>query len=523
MPKSRANWASRLSVAFGSYLPPKKSWSRKFELVSVPSEISLPIIRHQSPAVYHSGFSMTTVPSFMRDVLLEQKERTRGSSRADVRRFIEQSEMKIISLESQINTLVERRDRERNCLAALRHLNSPIQILPVELLAEIFELAIRNQQPTWRYIKDLLQISQICSDWRQVAHSTPRLWSRPMEIDLRPRRRSDREQVHADVEWEIKNRRIPDEILRTASRWRSLYFPKMTSLPIVSQLAKTGLDNLEALDLGEVDFPESDPPLSFTTSTVPRLRKLHMGIYSDVLPILVPWAQLTHLILRTRFPDITLDILDECVDLLHADVYTPVSDGYLEDVDDISALSHLHTLSIHFLEAEGEVLRFLNYFSAPVLEEIFLDFGHVRRQVWTEADFTKFQSRSPNITQLGLKFCYVASNELMTAMKLTHCDYCFDDALIDALRYKAGAIPLAPHLHNLFLEDIGNNFTEEKLAGMIASRWWNDAELGSRSVPAPVARWTRVQLPLLQNKCATKSVKFVGRIVKRTGILNWRG
>ncbi|KAJ7251150.1 hypothetical protein B0H12DRAFT_994479, partial [Mycena haematopus] len=74
-------------------------------------------------------------------------------------------------LESQINALVELRDRERACVAALRHLISPIHTLPVELLAQIFELAIRDYIP-----KDLFRISQVCSHWRQVSHSTPRLW-----------------------------------------------------------------------------------------------------------------------------------------------------------------------------------------------------------------------------------------------------------------------------------------------------------------------------------------------------------
>ncbi|KAJ7264904.1 hypothetical protein B0H12DRAFT_986153, partial [Mycena haematopus] len=76
----------------------------------------------------------------------------------------------ITSLESQIRALVELRDRERACIAALRHLISPIHTLPVELLAEIFELAIGEDDEA------VFRISQVCSDWRQVAHSTPRLW-----------------------------------------------------------------------------------------------------------------------------------------------------------------------------------------------------------------------------------------------------------------------------------------------------------------------------------------------------------
>ncbi|KAJ7264933.1 hypothetical protein B0H12DRAFT_1011517, partial [Mycena haematopus] len=112
----------------------------------------------------------------MRAVVLEQRERTRKNSKADVERFIEESELKITSLESQISALVELRDRERACVAALRHLLSPIRALPVELLAEIFELMIRDYNYSYAYIQAVFRISQVCSDWRQVAHSTPRLW-----------------------------------------------------------------------------------------------------------------------------------------------------------------------------------------------------------------------------------------------------------------------------------------------------------------------------------------------------------
>ncbi|KAJ7268128.1 hypothetical protein B0H12DRAFT_1002293, partial [Mycena haematopus] len=78
----------------------------------------------------------------------------------------------VTSLESQISALVELRDRERACIAVLRHLISPIRTLPVELLAEIFELSIGVEM----YEKDAFRISHVCSEWRHIAHSTPRLW-----------------------------------------------------------------------------------------------------------------------------------------------------------------------------------------------------------------------------------------------------------------------------------------------------------------------------------------------------------
>ncbi|KAF7363812.1 hypothetical protein MSAN_01039100 [Mycena sanguinolenta] len=271
--------------------------------------------------------------------LLEQKERTKNSSRADIQRFIEQSELQIISLESQITALVELCDRERICIAALRHLHSPIHILPIELLVEIFELTFRE----YTHIKDVFRISQVCSDWRQVTRSTPQLWARPIHLD--PRNNQDRRGsnlLHADdlkawllrsaplavpvslvLDYESADHGISDEVLTTAPRWRSLHLdgPFYTSMPFLSRLAQAKLENLEELvplrfskDVDLAAFP------SFTS--VPRLKKLFMQIHSKALPILLPWAQLIDLTLVSDFLRLTLDILAQCTELTRATIHT---------------------------------------------------------------------------------------------------------------------------------------------------------------------------------------------------------
>ncbi|KAF7363553.1 hypothetical protein MSAN_01011900 [Mycena sanguinolenta] len=241
----------------------------------------------------------------MSAVLLEQKERIRKNSKADVERFIEESESKISSFErkqSQIN-VVELRDSRRigPRVATLRHLLSPIYTLSAESLSEIFELSIGNQ----KHIKDVLRISQVCSDWRQFAQSTPQLWTRPMEMDLRKCRSND---VEGYIAWILRaapltmpvsllpdasiTRHTLDGILKTAPRWRSLQL----------------LDNLKELDLAG-DFNEDEPTAFPSFSAVPRLRKLYMIIYSTPLPIILSCTQLTNLTFGTHFPNIAFNIL----------------------------------------------------------------------------------------------------------------------------------------------------------------------------------------------------------------------
>ncbi|KAJ7727359.1 hypothetical protein B0H16DRAFT_1210998, partial [Mycena metata] len=123
-----------------------------------------------------------------------------------IRRLIAGSEIRLASLESKIaelesaaapmeddstlksveceaplaSSLLEQRDRERITAAVLRHLVAPIRTLPVELFAEIFSLTIRDEsdflyKPT--HFQDAYRVSHVCSEWRQIALSTPQLWT----------------------------------------------------------------------------------------------------------------------------------------------------------------------------------------------------------------------------------------------------------------------------------------------------------------------------------------------------------
>ncbi|KAJ6466204.1 hypothetical protein C8R45DRAFT_483340 [Mycena sanguinolenta] len=196
---------------------------------------------------------MTTAPVF-RAILVEQTERTRRSSKADIARFIEESEHRIASLESQIRILVELRERERVCVDALRYIISPIRTLPIELLVEIFELAINDET----HVEDVYRISQICADWRKVAHATPRLWTRPICVDLAYRSGS-RGQLYADG-LEACDPRIPEHIFRISPRFHSLYCPDSLPLSIMSRLAECRLDSLEELQLGLVGHSDHNTP-----------------------------------------------------------------------------------------------------------------------------------------------------------------------------------------------------------------------------------------------------------------------
>ncbi|KAJ6466344.1 hypothetical protein C8R45DRAFT_1021360 [Mycena sanguinolenta] len=446
-----------------------------------------------------------------RAAVLEQTKRTKNSSKADIERLVEESKLKIISLDSQISPLVQLRDRERASLAALTYLLSPIHTLPVELLADIFDLAIDD----WTHIRDALRMSQVCSEWRQIAHSIPRLWARPIRVDLESRSDSKAQAyIEGLKEWLARSAPLSvpvsfvlergevddcilEEALGTASRWRSLdlRLRKEPPLSLVRRLAQCRLSRLEELDLGtsqlEKDIDEELTAISFPTLS--RLQKLRIGIFSDGLSIIMPWAQLTDLTLFCDSPDITLDTLAQCPNLTRASARTT---GWftLPDARAVIAFNRLRTLSLPFWGWAGPYSHFFDYLSAPLLEELSLNFSDLMdHKEWSEAHFTAFQLRSPNITRLEFSYIYftldgfraiIGSAPSLTHLELNYCHQCFDDALIGALTYRKGtAGTLTPRLHHLVTEDV--------LAEMIASRWWTD---DAKPVSPAVARWSFVEV-----------------------------
>ncbi|KAJ6451606.1 hypothetical protein C8R45DRAFT_1223788 [Mycena sanguinolenta] len=463
---------------------------------------------------------MAATEASVRAAVLEQTERTRRRSNTEIERIIKESELETISLKSRINTPIESRGSHRATTLAPEYTVVTIHILPVELLAEILDLAIEDDT----HIKDVYRVSQVCSDWRQVAHSTPRLWTRPLQVNLRRKGNM----VDGLKTWLMRsapmsidmtfssgftniNPDVLEEVLNVAPRWRSLRTHHMnTTLPVwfTSQLSQCRLDSLEVLELGRIDDDTEPTPLCFTV--VPRLRTFSICslLPAPQIQTLIPWVQLTDLtVTGGHSTDGILDTLAWCPNLLRVSVTIPGWRQLFEAKrDTILVLPQLHTLLFYFPFSPGEQMHhitpFFDQLSTPLLQALHM---LVRGSYyWTQAHFSAFQLRAPNITWLEFRYSYsFTSNNMIAvirnAVSLTHlrivsCNRCFDDAFISTLYYQDGVAPLVPGLHDLIVRGHFEGFTEDHLAGMIASRWWPDTELASHSVLRAVARWTQLQL-----------------------------
>ncbi|KAF7357519.1 F-box domain-containing protein [Mycena sanguinolenta] len=502
----------------------------------------------------------------VRAILAEQTGRTRRNSKTDIRQFIGESELKITSLESQISilrdrerscvdapqdiipqidTLVGLRDRERACVDVLRHIISPIRTLPIELLAEIFELTIDDESHFEdTYVEDTYRISQICSDWRVIAHATPRLWTQHIRVRLGIKQISGRKHYADGLgAWWARSAPLPvavsferiranidphvlEHVLRVAPRFRSLHCPSYLPVSLINRLGECRLDNLEELAVGSSYGYLNTVPLALTTAL--RLRKLNMSICSTRVLVVTPlWAQLTDLTLRFNSLDNAIfDIMAQCTALTRATIrtsgwYVDAATAQLPRLRAPLAFYHLHILRLDFGALQD--YAFWGSVSAPALKELHLNFSKIQDRMQSATPLTSFLIQSPNITRLEiqcgaqaltspvlievlghtphlthLELIYPHPDTLIdhtphltvTPREFTHS---FNDALIEALSYKNGVTPLVPHLHDFRLSNVDENeFATEALAHLFFSRWHADAEITSG--PPAVARWRRVEV-----------------------------
>ncbi|KAJ6451613.1 hypothetical protein C8R45DRAFT_1041808 [Mycena sanguinolenta] len=471
-------------------------------------------------------------------ILTQQIERTSGFTPTEIKQLIAESDSRVTSLhneimalESQIAALMERRDFEFATGDALRSLVAPIRVLPAELLAEIFLLTIRDNSV---HVQDAFRVSHVCRHWRQIATGLARLWTGPVLVPFF--RKSDEAYVQGLHAWlthsaplavpivlqtpinineseEIEfGSPLVGELLHVAHRMRSLRFISKTSSWIVQRLAGATWDALEELELGPVgsnDNPDVDFDgsiiLSFTNA--PRLRKLTIDLSSRMS---MPWAQLTDITMLSTIstPEVFRDIVSQWKNVTRIDI--SVRDWSVRSPPQtaVLALDHLRVLAVRWFGHVVDEMAVLDSLSVPTLDDLSLNFHFHTSIEWAEAKLTAFQRRSPNITKLEIKSTFsdniftLPSGALIAALRnapgLSHlsidgCPDLIDNDFLSALCY-ADDHPLVPCLRSLILAEIHETLSQDGLADMIASRWWTDTELASRSRVPTVARWRQIRL-----------------------------
>ncbi|KAJ7897317.1 hypothetical protein B0H14DRAFT_400862 [Mycena olivaceomarginata] len=306
---------------------------------------------------------------------------------------------------------------------------------------------------------------------------------------------------------------IPPHLLplmvSVVNRWRNFELLYHEDLPIefvsALQMPPRNLKSLEKLYL---TWPNPGSGVD-TFKLTPCLRDVTLkGCWASSCIPLLPWSQFTRLSLEHESPQMCLDVIVQCTNLVSAHV---VTDQWLEvpRIGETCVLEYVEKLEISMeICYEGQDLApFLRALELPALKSLSLFIPFSRPPCSTVSfvpELILFLVQSPRLECLGLLDCVFAEDiqdilqhtpslsELLFDQEYTAS--VGDDFFLALVYDAAAAAPLAQKLETLKLHNIGVDFTEEAFAQMIGSRWWSDDELNTMLIPPSVARLKRVNL-----------------------------
>ncbi|EGO03124.1 hypothetical protein SERLA73DRAFT_70575 [Serpula lacrymans var. lacrymans S7.3] len=386
-------------------------------------------------------------------------------------------------------------------------LDSPIRRLPPEMLSKIFEHClpleeksqVSTNEPSISHAPLLL--GRVCSTWRAISLSTPRLWSflklvvpcicTDAVVDKQRQIMSTWLQRSGSVPMSLRFihqgystsnlSSIYDTVISYASRWRILDFlvRDKSAIDTLFPIFEASFSSLEYLNVHS-DLNKSDGeghstiPSAIVNLSSTSLRRLALSWNSmDMSKIHVPWCGITHLSLMdvrrgAWSPPVFayLDILCQCPNLIEC----VLGIGAVEQrspyvfVD----LPRMERLQLRTLESCTQTRRMEMLFeaiNAPNLKEFTLEETHSDNPASYIAELTSFLKRSQWLKKLSLRSVWVRQEEfeqlLSAAASITHfsfhsCHVCLPLDIIDSMTPRISsdgrATCLAPVLESLDLE-----------------------------------------------------------------------
>ncbi|KAJ7607830.1 hypothetical protein DFH06DRAFT_1249411, partial [Mycena polygramma] len=364
-------------------------------------------------------------------------------------------------------------------------------------------------------------LSLVCSHWRRVAHTTPRLWTEHMETNLK--KTPTAKYIARMADWLERSAPLPVPVaihccglrgetrgtkvgplvavfVTAAHRWSRAEF-SIDSLSALSQIPVNSLQSLEKLRLTSEDVNNHAQVQAFLTAARLRDVTLFTGCTAQLL---MPWSQLTTINVKDMSPWDCLDTLVQCTTVVTAEFETKTW-AVPPDLSgrQITTLARLENLEISFRHSDtGFFSPFFARLALPGLKNLSLSLNP--DIIWQSLDFTRFQLGSPNIERLTIYNSDLTAQDLITVLRhapslvgldTMYCPVSLDDSLLTSLRYsKTDTVHLAPSLQSLSLTEAGRNFEDNVLDTMIQSRWWmDDQSLAFPSAPK-VSRWSYIYI-----------------------------
>ncbi|KAE9408776.1 hypothetical protein BT96DRAFT_913889 [Gymnopus androsaceus JB14] len=426
-----------------------------------------------------------------------------------LRNRIFEAESQLESLESQISELTRQRDAKLVDIAACRNVLSPIRRVPLEILAEIFDLSCRPKvyYAGHNIIRSTSVLSRVCVAWRNAAHATPRLWSNLcISASNHPKVFNgqfgwlkewvDRCQGRSlDLYLDLRADKSPElffhSILRFSHKIRLLNIsgPPSSYLPLIDH---SSFPLLEEVDFELNDIPDADGTVELVPAQkidallgAPKLRCARMTELTELsllTVLMLPAEQLTSLKIISDFHsyNIYVNLLHRCGNLVNLELDY---DSELHPIDNTSLPIYLPSLkSLSLCD------NLVGWTTAPHLEELTL--RYVSRDFLSfSMEVAAFQRRSRTaLSTLYLEYFDPLDEGLAnftedliavlsvfpTVSKFGIWYSTFDvNPLLRALTVDENRQALLPKLEHLSLRMyFGSADYTSELTALILSRWW---------------------------------------------------
>ncbi|KAJ4482921.1 hypothetical protein C8J55DRAFT_510999 [Lentinula edodes] len=357
--------------------------------------------------------------------------RLKASELADIEKEIEDCDAELLWLQSHITFLRNHRRHLGEYKQCLHSLMSPIRKLPNELTLRIFDYTCGINDLTSGKLKAMpaLNISCVCSNWRNLAKASPPLWSRirinltMMHID-----RQGFDLLHmylvssqqSPLSFEILGEKLETLEPRQAAlcaivgacsdRWKELTVSQPTFFKVLTAQNPTNFPVLEELSIssfafrlpGSLDRFQYAPKLhslSILTFPLAKLTKSHF-----------PWNQLNILTICSYSEEVKY-LLDASSDLteLH---FCEWADGWFKQTSSPILASSVQTLSLTVAAqtqpgSESLVDVIFASTTCPALTSLYIDRADVEdiyERPWPQENVLGFLNRSScNLSTLSIK------------------------------------------------------------------------------------------------------------------------
>lgn len=411
----------------------------------------------------------------------------------DCKAEIDRLQSELHRLHSHAVALENQRQRLERHKACLHSLRSPFRRLPNEILRRIFIYVCNMNQLTSRNLLKLpaLNISAVCSRWRDLAKSFPDLWSclrlrmgncrlRLLNLYLESSQQSP---LTLELLWTLEPA-VCRAISKCSHRWKRLSVFDASTYDALMAYNPTHFPVLEELSFS---FNSSRPLHRFQNAS--KLRSLCVSI-RDVQIHEFPWEQLA--VLNIRCDETIEAIFERCLNL--KEVRFRASQVFKCCVPPVKVAS-VEKLELSLCDMfENTPNVFLDSITCPSLKSLFIKLVWGYQLTWPKDELHSFILRSScRLTTLSIQHMALSDSDLID---LLHClpdllHLTIDDSSVSSIPSTKSPItphivqalhafpsttsttasPLVAKLQSLAFTFSGSAFSDKDFVDMVSSRW----------------------------------------------------